>query len=38
MDVNGEKVDLKPIPKFNEMKKISARNSWIMSQKNIVNF
>ena len=35
MDIDGKKVDLKPIPKFNEMKKVSARNSWIISQKTI---
>jgi hypothetical protein len=31
MDVTGEKVDLKPIPKFNKMKRLSARKSWIMT-------
>lgn len=33
MDINGTKVDLKPIPKFNKMKRISARKSWIVSQE-----
>ena len=31
MDISGEKVDLKPIPKFNKMKRLSARKSWIMT-------
>jgi len=30
MDIKGNKVDLKPIPKFNKMKRISARKSWVM--------
>lgn len=31
MDIEGNKVNLKPIPKFNKMKRISARKSWIMT-------
>jgi len=38
MDIDGNKVDLKPIPKFNKLKRISARDSWIMYQKTIANF
>ena len=34
MNINNQKVDLKPIPKFSEMKRIGARKSWmIMSEK-----
>lgn len=32
MGVDGKKVDLKPTPKFSEMKKVSARNSWLTSR------
>ena len=35
MDIFGNKVGLKPIPKFTKMKKIGARKSWIMCQKTI---
>lgn len=31
MDINGDKIALKPIPKFSEMKRISARKTWITS-------
>jgi len=37
MDINGEKVNLKPIPKLERMQRISSRKSWIISQKVIVN-
>jgi hypothetical protein len=37
MNINGEKIDLKPIPKFNKMERISARKSWIIHQKTIPN-
>lgn len=37
MDIEGNKVDLKPIPKFKKMKRIQARKSWIISQKIIQN-
>ena len=33
MDIDGKKVDLKPIPKFGKMKRVSARSSWMMSQQ-----
>jgi hypothetical protein len=33
MDLGGKKVDLKPIPKFEKMKRVSARTSWIIQQK-----
>ncbi|GHO80798.1 hypothetical protein KSD_85690 [Ktedonobacter sp. SOSP1-85] len=32
MDIGGNKVDLKPIPKFSKMKRVSARSSWMMRQ------
>ena len=38
MDVDGKKVDLKPIPKFEQMRRVSARASGIMSQKPIPSF
>ncbi len=37
MDIEGNKINLKPIPKFDRMKRISARKSWIISQKIIAN-
>lgn len=37
MDIEGNKVDLKPIPKFSKIERISARKSWIISQKTIAN-
>ena len=33
MDIHGTKIDIKPIPKFEKMKRESARKSWIMTQK-----
>jgi RRXRR protein/HNH endonuclease len=38
MDMDGKKVDLKPIPKFEQMRRVSARASWNMSQKPIPSF
>jgi hypothetical protein len=38
MDLSGNKVDLKPIPKLNKMKRVSARSSWIIHQKTMPNF
>jgi hypothetical protein len=38
MDIHGNKVDLKPIPKFEKMKRVSARTSWSIHQKNMPNF
>ncbi|MBF0259262.1 MAG: hypothetical protein HQK62_10555 [Desulfamplus sp.] len=35
MNIEGSKVDLKPIPKFDRLERISARKSWIISQKTI---
>ena len=33
MDIHGSKADLKPIPKFSTMQRVSARRSWITVQK-----
>ncbi len=33
MDIFGNKVDLKPIPKLTKMKRIGARKSWIIHIK-----
>ncbi len=33
MDIHGTKIDFKPIPKFEKMKRESARRSWMMTQK-----
>lgn len=30
MNIEGKKIDLKPIPKFNKMKRIQARKSWLI--------
>ncbi len=38
MHLNGQKVDLKPIPRFNKMKRVSARSAWITSQKTMQSF
>lgn len=37
MDAKGIKIALKPMPKFNKMKRVQARKSWIISQKTIQN-
>jgi len=37
MDAKGIKIALKPIPKFNKMKRVQARKSWIISQETIQN-
>jgi hypothetical protein len=37
MDVDGNKIDLKPIPKFEQMMRVSARASWSMSPKPMPN-
>ncbi len=37
MDLAGHKVALKPIPKFDKMKRVSARSSWMMIQRTIPN-
>jgi hypothetical protein len=33
MDIEGNKVDLKPIPKFEKMERTQARNSWLVESK-----
>ena len=38
MNIEGIKITLKPIPKFDKMERISARKSWIISQKTIASF
>ncbi len=38
MNISGDKVELKPIPKFEKMKRVSARSSWIMTQKTMPSF
>jgi hypothetical protein len=37
MDISGHKVDLKPIPKFDKMRRVSARSSWMMTQRTMPN-
>ena len=37
MGIDGIKTPLKPIPKFDRMKRLSARKSWIMQQEIIQN-
>ena len=36
-DIFGNKIDIKPMPKFTKMKRISARKSWIMTSYSIPN-
>jgi len=38
MNIFGEKMNLKPTPKFSRMKRIEARKSWIMIENPIPNF
>jgi RRXRR protein/HNH endonuclease len=38
MDLHGKKVELKPIPKFEKMRRVSARSSWIMTQQPMPGF
>ena len=38
MDISGKKQELKPIPKFAQMQRVSARSSWIISQKAMPSF
>lgn len=38
MDGEGKKIDLKPIPKFTRMKRVSARRSWMMTQRTMPSF
>jgi RRXRR protein/HNH endonuclease len=35
MNISGSKVELKPIPKFEKMKRVSARSSWMMAQRSL---
>ena len=37
MGINGVKIPLKPIPKFDRMKRLSARKAWIIQQEIIQN-
>lgn len=37
MDIHSQKIDLKPIPKFEKMERKSARKTWIMFQKTSAN-
>jgi len=36
-NIFGDKIDLKPIPKFTKLKRLSARKSWIMTEIPIPN-
>ena len=38
MDISGQNVALKPIPKFVFMKRLSVRNSWIIGEQTIASF
>ncbi|MFL5692217.1 MAG: RNA-guided endonuclease IscB [Ktedonobacteraceae bacterium] len=38
MDIHGNKAALKPIPKFDKMKRVSARSSWMMTQRTMPSF
>jgi hypothetical protein len=38
MDLAGNKVALKPIPKFEKMRRVSARRAWIMTQRTMPSF
>jgi hypothetical protein len=37
MDISGKKVELKPTPKFEKMKRVRARSSWMMAQHVLQN-
>jgi len=37
MNIDGTKIDLKPLPKFSKMIRLSARKSWLMTTANIPN-
>ncbi len=32
MDISGKKIDLKPIPKFSKMKRVTARKTWMVEK------
>jgi hypothetical protein len=38
MEISGNKVILKPLPKFDKMKRVSAHSSWMMSQKSMASY
>lgn len=38
MDIHGKKVELKPIPKFEKMRRVSARSSWMMTRQPMPSF
>ena len=38
MDLAGNKVALKPIPKLEKMKRVSARRAWMMTQRTMLSF
>ena len=38
MDLAGDKIDLKPIPKFDQMKRASARATWMITQRAMPSF
>jgi len=38
MDLAGNKVALKPIPKLEKMKRVSARRAWMMTQRTMPSF
>ena len=38
MDLSGNKLALKPTPKFDNLKRVSARSSWILKQKAMPSF
>ena len=38
MGIDGKKVDLRPIPKFEKMKRVSARSLWMISQRIMPSF
>jgi RRXRR protein/HNH endonuclease len=38
MDLAGKKVALKPIPKLEKMKRVSARRAWMMTQRTMPGF
>ena len=38
MDISGNKVAVKPIPKFDKMRRVGARSSWIMTQRTMPGF
>ena len=38
MELSGNTVALKPLPKFEKMKRVSARSSWMMTQRTMPSF